>query len=114
MRKNTIKRAGDSIVLKHKILDREFNNDIRKYKDFTHEFIYKQGPLDINFELISALALSLFRTIIVVSSLPEHAENPILKFNPNVEKPPYILGLYFKSNLKFLDHILLIGTQILM
>ena len=38
--------------------------------------------------------LSVNCTIIVISSLSQHQNSPILKFQPNVTKPPFILGLY--------------------
>ena len=97
MRKNTLQRASDSLIIKHRILDNQFNNNLQEYKTFANEFLHNQGPLDENLELLKALALSLFRTIIIVSSLDIHSDNPILKYNPNVEKPPFILGLYEKS-----------------
>lgn len=97
IRKNTLQRASDSLIIKHRILDNQFNNNLQEYKTFANEFLHNQGPLDENLELLKALALSLFRTIIVVSSLEIHSDNPILKYNPHVEKPPFILGLYEKS-----------------
>jgi len=96
MRKITIQRATDSLIIKQKILQNQFNNNLNDYKLFTNNFL-SQGPLDNDLELLNALAMSLYRTIIVVSSLKQHSENPILKFNPHVEKPPFILGLYCKS-----------------
>ena len=98
LRKITIQRAADSLIIKQKILQNQFNNNLENYKLFTNNFLFHQGPLDDNFELLAALAMSIFRTIIVISSLDIHAHNPILKFNPHVEKPPFILGLYKKSN----------------
>ncbi len=99
MRESTIQRATDSLIIKQKILQNQFHNNLNDYKLFTNNFLHNQGPLDNNLELLTALALSLYRTIIVISSLEIHSKNPILKFNPHVEKPPFILGLYSKSDI---------------
>ena len=99
LRQITIERASDSLIIKQKILQHQFNNNLNDYKLFTTNFLHNQGPLDNDFELLKALAMALYRTIIVVSSLDIHSKNPIIKFNPHVEKPPFILGLYKKSNL---------------
>ena len=99
MREITIQRATDSLIIKQKILQNQFHNNLNDYKLFTNNFLHNQGPLDNNLELLTALALSLYRTIIVISSLEIHSKNPILKFNPHVEKPPFILGLYSKSDI---------------
>ena len=98
LRKITIERASDSLIIKQKILQNQFNNNLNDYKLFTNDFLHNQGPLDNNLELLTALAMALYRTIIVVSSLDIHSKNPIIKFNPHVEKPPFILGLYKKAN----------------
>ena len=82
MRKNTLQRASDSLIIKHRILDNQFNNilqyldnqfnnnlqyldnqfnnNLQEYKTFANEFLHNQGPLDENLELLQALALSLF------------------------------------------------------
>ena len=99
LRKITIERASDSLIIKQKILQNQFNNNLSDYKLFANNFLNNQGPLDDNLELLNALAMALYRTVIVVSSLDIHSKNPIIKFNPHVEKPPFILGLYKKSNI---------------
>ena len=99
LRKITIERATDSLIIKQKILQNQFNNNLNDYKVFTTDFLNNQGLLDNDLELLKALAMALYRTIIVVSSLDVHSKNPIIKFNPHVEKPPFILGLYKKSNI---------------
>ena len=100
MRKMCIQKANDSLIIKQKILDDQFKNDLQEYKSFVEKFLQRAVQIDQKLHLITALAQALYRTIIIVSSLPEHSEKPILKFNPNVEKPPFILGLYEKGENK--------------
>jgi hypothetical protein len=57
---------------------------------------FKRGKtsIDDNFFLIEATALALYRPIILVSTLPQHRENPIVKFNMESTKPPLIFAVY--------------------
>ena len=32
MRKNTLQRASDSLIIKHRILDNQFNHNLQEYK----------------------------------------------------------------------------------
>ena len=94
LRSQTIRRANESLIIKHRILDEQFNNNFSHYQSFCNDFIHRQGQLDEKLYLLDALAMSVNRTVIVISSLSEDQNSPILKFQPNVTKPPFILGLY--------------------
>ena len=81
-------------ILALKMRDFLFDNNFGRYKQFIEEFKQGQHEVDKNFYIVEALAIGLYRPIFVLSSLREHADNPILKFNHNSNRPPLIFGLY--------------------
>jgi hypothetical protein len=50
--------------------------------------------VDSNFIVAQALANATHRPVIFVSSLEEHRDNPIFKFNADSIKSPLIFGVY--------------------
>ena len=62
-------------------------------KMFLEDFKSK-GPPDKDLILIEALAFKLCRPIVILSSLPKDQENPIIRFNCQLEKPHFVFGLY--------------------
>ena len=56
------------------------------------------GPPDPELYTIEALAFVLTRPIMIISSLAKHKDNPVLHYNYQLTKPPYILGLYERQN----------------
>jgi hypothetical protein len=77
-----------------KLRDFAFNNNYNDYKKYLDEFIQGQHNVDRNLYLVEALAKALMRPIIILSRLPEHKENSIIKFNHDMDKPPLIFGVY--------------------
>ena len=70
-----------------------FNNNGKQTRDYL-ERLKVDAPIDNEFITIEALAYALFRPIIVISSLQEHKKQPIIHFNGNSEKPPFVIGAY--------------------
>jgi hypothetical protein len=81
-------------VLGLKLRDFQFNNNYMMYKDYLENF--KKGLVGIydNFFLIEAFAIALYRPVILISTLKQHQENPILKYNNESTKPPLIFAVY--------------------
>ena len=77
-----------------------FNNDYGTYRPFLDKFKSGKHLIDNNFYLVEALATGLYRPIIILSALKEHAEIPIIKFNHNSNRPPLIYGLYESDGLR--------------
>jgi hypothetical protein len=57
------------------------------YKDYLENFKRGRVGIDENFFLIEAFAIALYRPVILISTLKQHQENPILKFNNESTKP---------------------------
>ncbi len=89
-------------VLGLKLRDFQFNNNYNWYKEYLEDFKRGKTSIDDNFFLIEATALALYRPIILVSTLPQHRENPIVKFNMESTKPPLIL-LCTKMKAKYIS-----------
>ena len=81
-------------ILALKMRDFLFDNNYGNYRQFLDEFQNGQHNVDKNFYLIEALAVGLYRPIILLSTLREHQDNPIIKFNHNSNRPPLIYGVY--------------------
>lgn len=96
LREKTVKQINKSII-RLKLKDFEFKNDAIKTKQYLENF-KTNAPVDSNFLTIEALSYALFRPVVVISSLPEHSDQPIFKFNFNIIKPPFILGAYRKND----------------
>jgi len=85
-------------ILNHKLKDFVFNLDYNAYSNFVEDFKNGKVGLDPELLLADAMAISMHRPIIILSSLEKHKSNPIIHFNNNSEKPPLIFGLYKRQN----------------
>ena len=81
-------------ILNNKLKDFVFNLNFQKYQEFLINFAKGKVGLDPEYYLIESLASCLHRPIILVSSLSKHREKPIIQFNSESEKPPFIYGIY--------------------
>ena len=82
-------------VYRLKLCDFVYNNDKLKYKEYIHNFrTSTQCPPDPLLYTVEAMAVAMFRPIIVISTLESHRDFPIRKFNTETTKPPFIFGLY--------------------
>ena len=95
MRSMAVKELNKS-VLRLKLNDFEFNNDLKRTKEFLNTFKTK-GQVDSHFFLIEALSYALFRPFVIISSLDKHKDRKIFKFNFNIVKPPFIFGAYERN-----------------
>jgi len=97
MREKTVKKLKQTI-LSRQLLDFQFNMDYEKFTNFLSDF--KNGLIgpDETMYLIHALALCLYRPIIVISSLTKHKASPVFHFHAEADRPPVILGLYLRDN----------------
>ena len=93
LRKLAVTKAKEGI-LATKLLDFVFNLDKDKYHKFLKDFTNGLVNVDSEYILVDALARQLSRPIVLLSSLRKHAENPIIKFNSQSEKPPLVYGIY--------------------
>ena len=80
-------------VLALKMRNFVFDNNYNNYKQFLEEFRKGQHNVDKNFYLVEALAKGLSRPIILISTLAEHKERPIIKYNHDCHKPPLIFSV---------------------
>ena len=85
-------------ILYHRLLESQFNNDKEKFQTFLSNFQNGNGPVDDRLYLVEILALVLNRPITVISTLPQHNGNHILQFVNDSQKPPFVLGAYYKNN----------------
>ena len=95
MRKLTLSQIKKT-VLRLKIKDFIFGNSSEKMKKFLTDFS-AHAPVDNLFLAIEAFAYASHRPIIVISSLPKDKERPIITFNGNIVKPPFVVGVYIRE-----------------
>jgi hypothetical protein len=79
---------------KFKLKDQTFNNNHMAYRNFLQEFENGKHTIDKDWIIMEALAKVTYRPIIILSSLNEHKEKKIFKFNHESIKPPIFLGTY--------------------
>jgi len=84
-------------ILNNKLKDFTFNLKYDDYKNFLQEFKDGKVGLDPDLYLAEALALSLYRPMIFISSLAKHKEKPYFTYNHTSDKPPLIYGIYEKE-----------------
>ena len=92
MRAAMVKQINKSVI-RLKICDFIFNNDKHKTKEYINS-LKNDGYLDSNFYCIEAFSYTIHRPVIVLSSLKENKNKPILTFNGNIVKPPFVVGAY--------------------
>jgi hypothetical protein len=81
-------------ILGIKLLDQSFDNRHANYRQFLNEFQSGLHNIDKDWLLVEALAKATFRCLIFLSSLEEHKQKPVFKFNHESIKPPLIFGVY--------------------
>ncbi len=85
-------------ILGIKLKDQSFNNNHAAYRQFLYEFENGLHSMDKDWLIAEALAKITHRCLIFLSTLPEHTNKNILKFNPESAKPPLIFGVYREDN----------------
>ena len=93
LREQAIKTLKKGILSKQ-LLDFTFGMNYDKYNEYLDAFKEERVGPDPNLYLIHALALCLYRPIIVISSLSRHKNNKIIHFHESCNKPPIVVGLY--------------------
>jgi dUTPase len=93
LRKLTVKEIKKGI-LGIKLKDQSFNNYHGKYRQFLNEFENGQHNVDKDWILVEALAKATHRCLIFLSTLKQHENQKVLKYNTESTKPPIIFGVY--------------------
>jgi len=84
-------------VLNNKLKDFVFNLDLNRYRRFMEDFTNGKVGLDPNFYLAEALAESLYRPMVIISTLERHCKKPIMRFNQESVRPPLIYGVVLRE-----------------
>ncbi len=101
LRKLAVKQIKKGI-LGIKMKDAQFNNHHGSYRQYLEEYELGHHGMDDQFLFAQALASATHRPYIFISTLAEHEENPIFKFNADCKNPPFIFGVHrFKDKLIF-------------
>ena len=95
MRLEMVKQIKKS-VLRMKLNDFIFNNNSSKTKQYLEQLL-QSAQIDEEFICIEALSYAMLRPIVVLSSLSKHKLTPILQFNSDIEKPPFVVGAYERN-----------------
>jgi hypothetical protein len=97
LREKAVKKLKQGILARQ-LLDFQFNMNYDEFNTFLSDF--KNGLIgpDDNMYLIHALALCLYRPIIIISSLIKHKASPVIHFHAEADRPPVVLGLYYRDN----------------
>ncbi len=97
LREKAVKKLKQGILARQ-LLDFQFNMNYDEFNTFLSDF--KNGLIgpDDNMYLIHALALCLYRPIIIISSLMKHKASPVIHFHAEADRPPVVLGLYYRDN----------------
>ena len=83
-------------IIKYKILEK-MNNDQNEFNNFIKQLENNIIPIDRDFLIITLIAQILSRPIFVISALPEHSGNQLIKYENQIQKPPIILGVQEKN-----------------
>ena len=97
LRENAVKRLKSGILVRQ-LLDFTFHMNYDMLTEFLAKFKSGLVEHDPNLYLVHALALNLYRPIIVISTLDRHQGENILHFHETANRPPIILGLYLVEN----------------
>ena len=84
-------------VLNLKIKDFTFNLNYKDYQDYINAFLAGTAGMDPELYLAEALAIALYRPMILISTLKRHQNKPIFSFNKDSDKPPLIYGIYLRE-----------------
>jgi hypothetical protein len=90
LRKAACKKMRQT-VLNNKIKDFTFNLNHRRYKQFIDDFLAEKVGLDPDFYLAEALAIVLYRPIIILSTLKRPNGEKVFQYNTESNKPPLVL-----------------------
>ena len=83
-------------ILGIRLKDQVFDNNHMNYHNYIDVFARGENFPDKEFIIVRAMAQALHRCFILISSLPEHKNKPLIKIQESQEKtrPPIILGVY--------------------
>jgi len=81
-------------ILGIKLKDQSFNNNHSAYREYLSDFEKGKAQVDKDLLLAQGLAKAIHRCFIFLSTLEEHRDQPIFRFNAESTKPPVIFGLY--------------------
>ncbi|RPH78821.1 MAG: hypothetical protein EHM77_06555, partial [Planctomycetaceae bacterium] len=84
-------------VLANKLKDFTFKMDSKKYFDFIANFKAGKTGIDKDFVLAEALSIAISRPVIILSTLKRHNGRKMFKFSMHLDKPPIVLGLYWRG-----------------
>ena len=98
LRKEIISKLKTSLMY-HRILESQFQGNKSKFITFLDDFVHNEGQIDDSFFMLNILANILNRPITVISTLPQHKGQEILKYVHHSNKPPFILGVYKRKNI---------------
>jgi len=99
LRKQAIKKLKQTILYRQ-LLDFQFNLDYNKMNEFVNDFTNGLIGPDDGMYIVHALAQTLYRPIIVISTLEKHKTNPVITFHESANRPPIVLGLYCQNGIK--------------
>ena len=79
-------------IIKFKLIE-QFQGCKNTYDTFIKKLNNGILPVDPQFQIIELTAQIMSRPFIIISSLPRHKSNQLIKFEAHVQKPPFIFGL---------------------
>ena len=94
--KNQIKEKMNKHIIKYKLIQ-NMNNSQENFKSFLKPLEDDILPIDDDFLMVEFIAQIISRPIILISSLDKHKNKPIFKFQNQIQKPPFIMGVHNKS-----------------
>ncbi len=95
--KNQIKEKMNKHIIKYKLIQ-NMNNSQENFKSFLKPLEDDILPIDDDFLMVEFIAQIISRPIILISSLDKHKNKPIFKFQNQIQKPPFIMGVHNKNN----------------
>ena len=95
--KSQIKEKMHKHIIKYKLIQ-NLNNSQAKFKEFLEPLEDDILPIDDDFLMVEFIAQIISRPIILISSLDKHKTKPIFKFQNQIQKPAFILGVHEKKN----------------
>ena len=82
----------------HMILDKDFNGDKQKMKEFLHNIKMGIFYIDQNLQILQALAQVLIRTFTIINSTSLLNNKKLISFNVGKKKVPFFFLLYEREN----------------
>ncbi len=95
-RSMAVKEVRKGGILGIRLKDQSFNNNHAEYRQFLDEYERGEHFPDKDLILIQALAKTIHRCFIFISSMEEHKDQKCFRFNRETEnsRPPLIFGIY--------------------